>query len=151
MLPFAYEALKHQKQFSFVGSDYIFVRPDDKGPFIDYEHLERPWKHLLKTAKVRYRNPYQTRHTYASQLLSGGENPLFVAQQMGHKTTEMIMHHYGRWVEQGDQQKRHVFISNFGQGVKENMAFYFVPTANLHSHDMCISSSIRTFDQQKTN
>ena len=68
---------------------------------------------------MRYRNPYQTRHTYASQLLSGGENPLFVAQQMGHKTTEMIMRHYGRWVEQGDQRQRHVFVSDFGQGVKE--------------------------------
>ncbi len=119
LLPAAYDALTHQKQFSLVGSDYIFVRPDDKGSFIDYEHLERPWKHILKTAKVRYRNPYQTRHTYASQLLSGGENPLFVAQQMGHKTTEMIMRHYGRWVEQGDQRQRHVFVSDFGQGVKE--------------------------------
>ena len=124
LLPAAYEALKHQKQFSFVGNDYIFVRPDDKGPFIDYEHLERPWKHVLKTAKVRYRNPYQTRHTYASQLLSGGENPLFVAQQMGHKTTEMIMRHYGRWVEQGDQQQRHVFVSDFGQGVKQTPSAY---------------------------
>ena len=79
---------------------------------------------MLKTAKVRYRNPYQTRHTYASQLLSGGENPLFVAQQMGHKTTEMIMRHYGRWVEQGDQRQRHVFVSDFGQGVKEPQPFY---------------------------
>jgi len=29
LLPAAYDALKHQKQFSFVGSDYIFVQPDD--------------------------------------------------------------------------------------------------------------------------
>ena len=126
MLPAAYDALRHQKQFSFVGNDYIFVQPDDKGFFIDYEHLERSWKHILKTTKVRYRNPYQSRHTYASQLLSGGENPLFVAQQMGHKTTEMIMRHYGRWVEQGDQRQRHVFVSDFGQGVKEPRSSYTV-------------------------
>jgi len=31
----------------------------------------------------------------------------------------MIMRHYGRWVEQGDQRQRHVFVSDFGQGVKE--------------------------------
>jgi integrase len=115
LLPLALAALRDQKQYSFVGGDYVFVRPRQRGPFIDYDHLERPWKHVLKRADVRYRNPYQTRHTYASQLLSGGENPLFVAQQMGHKTTEMIMRHYGRWVEQGEETQRHVFVSAFGQ------------------------------------
>jgi len=115
LLPFALDALKDQKQYSFVGGEYVFVRPRERGSFIDYEHLERPWKYILKRAKVRYRNPYQTRHTYASQLLSGGENPLFVAQQMGHKTTEMIMRHYGRWVEQAEETHQHVFISGFGQ------------------------------------
>ena len=46
---------------------------------------------------------------------------------MGHKTTEMIMRHYGRWVEQGDQQQRHVFVSDFGQGVKEPRLPYPYP------------------------
>ena len=131
LLPAAYNALTDQKQFSFVGSEYIFVRPDNKGRFIDYEHLERPWKHILKLAGIHYRNPYQSRHTYASQLLSGGENPLFVAQQMGHKTTEMIMRHYGRWVEQGDQDHRHVFVSSFGQGVKEPRQHYATEKAHV--------------------
>ncbi len=115
LLPNALDALKDQKQYSFVGGEYVFVRPKQRGSFVDYEHLERPWKHILKRAKVRYRNPYQTRHTYASQLLSGGENLLFVAQQMGHKTTEMIMRHYGRWVEQAEEKNQHVFVSGFGQ------------------------------------
>lgn len=118
LLPSALDALRDQKQYSFVGGEYVFVRPNERGSFVDYDHLERPWKYVLKRAKVRYRNPYQTRHTYASQLLSGGENPLFVAQQMGHKTTEMIMRHYGRWVEQGGQKQQHVFVSQFGQDAK---------------------------------
>ena len=131
LLPAAYEALSHQKQFSYVGRDYIFVRPGDKGRFIDYEHLERPWKHILKLAGIRYRNPYQSRHTYASQLLSGGENPLFVAQQMGHKTTEMIMRHYGRWVEQAAEDQKHVFVSSFGQGVKETRQHYSIEETHV--------------------
>jgi hypothetical protein len=36
----------------------------------------------------------------------------------------MIMRHYGRWVEQGDQRQRHVFVSDFGQGVKEARPAY---------------------------
>jgi integrase len=39
----------------------------------------------LKKANIDYRNPYQTRHTYASQMLSRGENPMWVAHQLGHK------------------------------------------------------------------
>jgi integrase len=31
-------------------------------------------------------------------LLSGGENPLWVAKHMGHRNTEMIIKHYGRWI-----------------------------------------------------
>jgi hypothetical protein len=45
---------------------------------------------------------------------------------MGHKTTEMIMRHYGRWVEHGDQRQRHVFVSDFGQGVKEPQSSYTI-------------------------
>ena len=78
---------------------------------------------MERVFRVRYRNPYQTRHTYASQLLSGGENQLFVAQQMGHKTTEMIMRHYGRWVEQGGQKQQHVYVSKFGQDAKRGSNF----------------------------
>ena len=40
LLPVALAALKDQQQYSFVGGDYIFVRPRQRGPFIDYEHLE---------------------------------------------------------------------------------------------------------------
>jgi len=69
LLPSVMDALKDQKQYSFVGGAFVFVRPQDHGSFIDYEHLERPWKHILKHAKVRYRKPYQTRHTYVNQLL----------------------------------------------------------------------------------
>ena len=121
LIPSALGALKDQKQYSFVGGEFVFVRPNERGSFVDYEHLERPWKHILKRAKVHYRNPYQTRHTYASQLLSGGENPLFVAQQMGHKTTEMIMRHYGRWVEQAEEKHQHVFVSGFGQSASPSI------------------------------
>ena len=37
----------------------------------------------------------------ASTLLLAGVNPLYVAKQMGHRDTEMINRHYGRWLEQG--------------------------------------------------
>lgn len=56
----------------------------------------------LKRGGVRYRKPYQTRHTYASMMLSAGEHPMWVAKQMGHKDWTMIARVYGRWMPDAD-------------------------------------------------
>jgi integrase len=38
------------------------------------------------------------RHTYASTLLSNGENPEWIKTQMGHATLEMLFRVYGKWI-----------------------------------------------------
>lgn len=43
-------------------------------------------------------NPYQTRHNYASMMLSSGEHPMWVSQQMGHADWTMIARRYGKWM-----------------------------------------------------
>lgn len=63
---------------------------------------ETLWVYALKKAGVRYRRPYQTRHTYASMMLSAGEHPMWVAQQMGHSDWTMIARIYGRWMPTAD-------------------------------------------------
>ena len=57
---------------------------------------------ILKRCGVRYRYPYQTRHTYASMMLSAGEHPMWVAKQMGHKDWTMIARVYGRCMPDAD-------------------------------------------------
>jgi integrase len=59
---------------------------------------DRMWTPALRRAKVRYRKPYQTRHTYASMMLMAGENPLWVAKQMGHTDAALTLKRYGRWI-----------------------------------------------------
>ncbi|HIE1785155.1 Arm DNA-binding domain-containing protein [Pseudomonas aeruginosa] len=61
------------------------------------------WAHAVKKAGVRYRRPYQTRHTYASMMLSAGEHPMWVAGQMGHSDWTMIARVYGRWMPSADE------------------------------------------------
>jgi integrase len=60
------------------------------------------WVPAMKKAGVRYRRPYQTRHTYASMMLSAGEHPMWVAKQMGHSDWTMIARVYGRWMPAAD-------------------------------------------------
>src|SRR5438874_4124793 len=56
------------------------------------------WIPALKKAGVRYRKPYQTRHTYASMMLMAGENPMWVAKQMGHTDWSLTAKRYSRWI-----------------------------------------------------
>ena len=53
-------------------------------------------RRVLVLTDVKYRNPYQMRHTYASTLLSKGENPWWRVTQMWHVDVEMIFKHYGK-------------------------------------------------------
>jgi len=60
--------------------------------------LARAFRKACETVGVRYRYPYQLRHTFASWALSSGENPLWVAKQMGHRDVTMIFKVYGRYM-----------------------------------------------------
>ena len=63
---------------------------------------EHYWKPLLKKAELRYRQPYQLRPTYASTMLSSGENIHWLARQMGHRDATMILRTYGKWIPDVD-------------------------------------------------
>lgn len=62
------------------------------------------WCHVFDGLQVPYRNPYQTRHTFASLLLLQGEPATWVADQLGHKNLSMVIMRYGRWVKSQTNQ-----------------------------------------------
>lgn len=47
---------------------------------------------------MRYRYPYQMRHTYASMMLMAGEPPQWVAHQLGHRDPSFTLRTYARWI-----------------------------------------------------
>ena len=67
------------------------------GPIDLTNFRDRNWKRILVKASLRRRTIYQCRHTFAALQLSRGENPQYVAHQMGHTNLEMIIRHYARW------------------------------------------------------
>lgn len=95
----ALEALQRQKAVTFLAGDRVFWNPRTGTPWETDQQIRRTsWMYLLKRAGVRYRNPYQVRHTFASHHVSNGCNLWWLAQQMGHETIEMIIRHYGKWI-----------------------------------------------------
>lgn len=77
----------------------IFLDPRKDLPWRNEQALRKVyWYPTLEKLHLKKRNPYQTRHTFASQLLSDGANPMYVAQQMGHRDWGMIRKVYGRYI-----------------------------------------------------
>ncbi len=58
----------------------------------------KAWVPLLRRLGVRYRPPYQMRHTLATLAISAGENINWVARMMGHKSPVMTLERYNRYV-----------------------------------------------------
>lgn len=96
LLPLARAALEGQKAHTFLAGARVFHNPLKDAPWETDTQIRNLWTFFLKAAGVRYRNPYQTRHTYACMLLSRGENELLVARQLGHEGTETVRRHYGK-------------------------------------------------------
>lgn len=106
MHPQTREALKRQLEHT-EGKKYVFENPRTGEPWKhDGPYRKLAWTPTLKKAGLRYRPAYQTRHTFASMLLSAGVEAMYVAQQMGHRDWGMIRKVYGRWMPErsGSQQ-----------------------------------------------
>lgn len=84
---------------------YVFIDPksDDRWKN-DQVIRKRVWIPALKRAKVAYRNPYQTRHTYASMMFSEGRNLGWLQNQMGHSDWGMLRKVYARWLPSIDNK-----------------------------------------------
>lgn len=104
LLPAAIEALELQRQFTLLSGDRVFQNPRStrKDKAWDDKKLAHVWRAAHKGTGIAYRSPYQLRHTFASQLLSQGDNVAYIAKLLGHKTTEMVIRTYARWVEAGE-------------------------------------------------
>ncbi|PMZ71764.1 integrase [Pseudomonas sp. FW305-70] len=99
----AREALLKQKELTFLAGGRVFLNTITGEPWKHAGYIYRViWMPAMKKSGVRWRRPYQSRHTYASMMLSAGENPMWVAKQLGHKDWTMIAKVYGRWMPSAD-------------------------------------------------
>lgn len=98
----ALEILKAQKAVTFSRGEHVFDDPrNEGGPWNDERAFRRSyWTPTLKRLGIRYRKPYQARHTNATMRLMAGQLLGYAAQQMGH-TVDMFVHKYAKWINDG--------------------------------------------------
>ncbi|HNB80388.1 MAG TPA: site-specific integrase [Rhodocyclaceae bacterium] len=97
MTQIVFDALQAQEAATRKVSPYVFCNRD--GNPLDHKNVtQRVWYPLLRHLGLKPRRPYQCRHTAATLWLASGENPEWIARQLGHSTTEMLFRTYSRFV-----------------------------------------------------
>jgi integrase len=77
--------------------DFVFFR-DDGQPMRTLKYAYMRWRYTIEKLKVRYREPYNARHSCVSWNLMMGKNLMWVARQHGH-SVQVMLSMYGAWIE----------------------------------------------------
>lgn len=97
MLPMVHSAFQEQAARTRLRSKYAFLNFDDKP--VDVETLRKTaWTAGLNASKIEYRPMIQTRHTFATLMISAGENLGWVQKMLGHSSLKMIVEKYYAYI-----------------------------------------------------
>jgi integrase len=104
------DALLKQRQLTIGISEFAFCNRDSR-PLDQANVTKRIWYPTLKRLGMEKRRPYQTRHTAATLWLAAGENPEWVARQLGHASSQMLFQTYSRYIPNATRQDGSAFES----------------------------------------
>lgn len=102
----AVEALQRQKSHTLLAGEYVFHDPKTGEPwtYVKITDVRSFWKVTLTKLGMRYRRPYNMRHTYATMGLMSGVKPGFMATQLGH-SLRMFFTVYAKWISGADDDR----------------------------------------------
>ncbi|GAA8154759.1 hypothetical protein NP05234_14660 [Helicobacter pylori] len=69
------------------------------------QDFQRAFKELLKALNLKDRKLYTTRHTFASLMLSMGEEAMWVSQTLGHKDLNTTYSTYSHYITKQDRER----------------------------------------------
>lgn len=96
------------------GKDYVFT--GTQGGFLSQNFMrEKIWYPTLGAAKLRRRTFYQTRHTFASNALAAGKDPMWIARMLGHRSTEMVFNVYARFIPNRTRTDGNALVARMGK------------------------------------
>lgn len=111
ILPPVVEALRDQRKATMGKSDYVFLNYYGR-PLLPNSVSFHIWKPALKKAGLNPRSLYQTRHTFATLMLDGGELPGWVQKMMGHESLKMILERYYSYIKNYQRDDGSAFMDN---------------------------------------
>jgi integrase len=111
MLPQVEEALRAQFLETGLNNQKIFLNRFGK-PWNTPDFLNTRFKLLLKNIGTARRNIYNTRHTFASQMLAKKIDIGWISKNMGHENIQITLQTYAKYVPK-DSDDRDMFLKGF--------------------------------------
>ena len=74
------------------------------GKYMSQNSIRNIFKRILKKAGIRNMRLHDIRHTFASLLLSNGESPVCVKEQLGHSSIQITVDIYGHLIPSSNRQ-----------------------------------------------
>lgn len=107
------EYIENHKQYTYSRSKWVFEAAPDIS-LGDYRPISKIWKHTLEACNIRYRTPYQLRHTFACNARDAGFTDSWIQHMLGHSTLDMLVRIYGN--------RKHILDGNRHGFTKEYVA-----------------------------
>jgi integrase len=92
-----WEIYEQRRKANHRGSPWFFYSPH-RG-ILSLGAIRRAWKDFLEVFDMAPRPLYATRHTFASLAIAAGEDPLWLAQVMGHARPDLLFLKYASYLE----------------------------------------------------
>ena len=93
--------------------EYVFVNKKREHIYDIKRVRNTHWKRVLKECNLEYRPIYHTRHTFATIMLEGGEDILWVSNILGHTDASMTLSKYARYIKRANKS-RGAFLAQNG-------------------------------------
>lgn len=129
LMPQAIAALELMKPYTFMqttgvegdnSADIFQNHVTGKAWHDERSQRDHYWRPSLKRLGIRWRRPYNTRHTYATVALMAGVPPAYIANQLGH-SLQMLLEKYARWIPGADNgTAKDALVAAFGGQVSTN-------------------------------
>ncbi len=116
-LPQVIDALAEQRKLTG-DKKHVFLTID--GRRMTPDHIRKEvWMPALEKAGIDYRPPLQTRHTFATMMLSAGEDVGWVQNMLGHSSLQMIFQRYYAWIPRQTRSDGQAFMRYVNDAVPE--------------------------------
>ncbi len=92
--------LKELKESEPEGKKMIFLNIPKRT-----QEFQKAFKKLLKAVNLKEKKLYTTRHTFASLMISMGEEPLWVSKNMGHNDLNVTYANYACYIPQPKKER----------------------------------------------
>jgi len=122
--------LKNQFEISGELNSYVFLNKFNE-PIYDIKRIrENGWKKALKACEIDYRTIYQTRHSFATMMLEGGEDPLWISNMLGHSDSSITFSKYIHYIKK-EEKKRGTFLNKKLSSISVSLTPNMAPSEEL--------------------